>query len=292
MATTVAYPGVGGHVALTSTAGALLTVLDAVLVTGQGWTKPFSSGNVAVYKQPAGSNGFYLRVDDSDTTFARARLYETMSDVNTGTGPTPTDAQLSGGYYIHKKDPGGWIAFAHGGNIHLFTQYDATRTYYFRVTDLISNKPADAYHTNISGQAVNTATISNTGTVTSAATSVNYSHVVRSSSGTGGSVDAGQIHIGLSTTISGDAPSYPDPVSGKLRVGKLRIAEKGSNSVRGYLPGVLLMDHIGSPFADRSTLDGTGPLSGRTFMAVSFGSLGSPTTPQLLIEISDNWGPF
>ncbi|HRH29675.1 MAG TPA: hypothetical protein PKV17_12915, partial [Aquabacterium sp.] len=129
MATTVAYPGVGGHSALTSTAGALLAVLDAVLVTGQGWTKPFSSGNVAVYKQPAGSNGFYLRVDDSGTNFARACLYETMSDVDTGTGQTPTSVQLNGGYYIHKKTPGDWIAFAHGGNFHIFTSYDSVRKY-------------------------------------------------------------------------------------------------------------------------------------------------------------------
>jgi len=289
MATTVAYPGVGGHSALTSTAGALLTVLDAVLVTGQGWTKPFSSGNVAVYKQPVGSNGFYLRVDDSGANFARACLYETMSDVNTGTGQTPTSVQLNGGYYIHKKTPGGWIAFAHGGNLHLFTQYDASRTYYFRVTDLISNKPADAYQTNISGQIADTTTISNTGAVVSASNPVNFSHVVRSASGTGESVEAGQINVSLSTAISSGAPAYPDPVSGKLRVGKFRIAEKASNSVRGYMPGVLLMDHVGSTFTDRSTLDGTGALAGRTFMAVSWGFAGAQ---QILIETSDNWGPF
>lgn len=289
MATTVAYPGIGGHSALTSTAGALLTVLDAVLVTGQGWTKPYAVGNVAVYKQPTGSNGFYLRVDDSNANFARACLYETMSDVNTGTGQTPTSVQLNGGYYIHKKTPGGWIAFARGGNLHLFTQYDASRTYYFRVTDLISNKPADAYQTNISGQIADTATISNTGAVASASNSVNFSHVVRSASGTGESVEAGQINVSLSTTISTSAPAYPDPVSGKLRVGKFRIAEKASNSVRGYMPGVLLMDHNGAPFTDRSTLDGTGALAGRTFMAVSWGFTGAQ---QILIETSDNWGPF
>lgn len=289
MATTVAYPGVGGHVALTSTAGALLAVLDAVLVTGQGWTKPFSSGNVAVYKQPAGSNGFYLRVDDSGANFARACLYETMSDVDTGTGQTPTDAQRSGGYYIHKKTPGGWIAFAHGGNLHLFTQYDASRTNYFRVTDLISNKAVDPYNTNISGQTTDTPTVSNTACVSSFSGAALFSHVVRSAAGTGESVEAGQVNVGLSTTISSGGPAYPDPVSGKLRVGTFRIAEKASNSVRGYIPGVLLMDHNGTQFTDRSTLDGTGALAGRTFMAVSWGFNGGQ---QILIETSDNWGPF
>lgn len=289
MATTVAYPGVGGHVALTSTAGALLTVLDAVLVTGQGWTKPFSSGNVAVYKQPAGSNGFYLRVDDSGANFARACLYETMSDVNTGTGQTPTSVQLNGGYYIHKKTPGGWIAFAHGGNLHIFTQYDASEKSYFRVTDLISNKPTDAYQTNISGDIADNYPATNISTVLNASSSANFSHVVRSASGTGESVEAGQINVGFYAVISGGGPAYPDPVSGTLRVGKFRIAEKASNSVRGYMPGVLLMNHAGSVFTDRSTLDGTGALAGRTFMAVSWGNNGAQ---QILIETSDNWGPF
>lgn len=289
MATTVAYPGVGGHSALTSTAGALLTVLDAVLVTGQGWTKPFSSGNVAVYKQPAGSNGFYLRVDDSGTNFARACLYETMSDVNTGTGQTPTSVQLNGGYYIHKKTPGGWIAFARGGNLHLFTQWDAARTHYFRVTDLIGNKAVDAYNTNISGQIADTTTTSNTACVSSLSGGATFSHVARSVAGTGESVEAGQVNVSLSTIISSGGPAYPDPVSGKLRVGKFRIAEKASSSVRGYIPGVLLIDHNGAPFTDRSTLDGTGALAGRTFMAVSWGFNGAQ---QILIETSDNWGPL
>jgi len=64
---------------------------------GLGWSKVFSSANIAVYRAPdiAGTRMF-LRVDDTDSTRARARGFETMSDVNTGTGPFPTDAQFSG----------------------------------------------------------------------------------------------------------------------------------------------------------------------------------------------------
>lgn len=289
MATTVAYPGVGGHSALTSTAGALLAVLDAVLVTGQGWTKPFSSGNVAVYKQPAGSNGFYLRVDDSGANFARARLYETMSDVNTGTGPTPTDAQLSGGFYIHKTSPGDWIAFAHGGNLYLFTSYSSIRFYLFRVVDIISNKPADAYGTYIHGQPTDSATAGMVSVTSSLSNSSGGGYLVRASQGTGGAIQAAQLSAITNTNLNTLGPSYPDPVSGKLKVSRLRVNEPTATSVRGYHPGLLLEDHSGAAFADRSTLDGSGPLSGRTFMAVSFGSSGAA---QVLIETSDNWGPF
>lgn len=290
MATTVAYPGVGGHSALTSTAGALLAVLDAVLVTGQGWTKPFSSGNVAVYKQPAGSNGFYLRVDDSGTNFARACLYETMSDVDTGTGQTPTSVQLNGGYYIHKKTPGDWIAFAHGGNFHIFTSYDSVRKFWFRVTDLISNKPADAYATYINGQWVDSSSITGVElTLSYSATALSGGYVVRSSNGAGGSVNVAQLGTHSGTELNYLGPVYPDPVSGKLRVARLRVTDPSTASPRGYLPGILLEEHSSAVYADRSTLDGTGHLAGRTFMAVSFGL---SAAKQVLIETSDNWGPL
>jgi hypothetical protein len=69
-----------------------------------GWTKVYSSGNVAVYKSsdPAGS-GMLLRVDDSGTTSARVVGYEAMTDINTGINPFPTAAQISGGGYWPKS---------------------------------------------------------------------------------------------------------------------------------------------------------------------------------------------
>lgn len=287
MATTVAYPGVGGHSALTSTAGALLTVLDAVLVTGQGWTKPFQVGNVAVYKQPVGSNGFYLRVDDSGANFARACLYETMSDVNTGTGQTPTSVQLNGGYYIHKNSPGDWIAFANGGNFHIFTSYSAVRFYWFRVSEIISKKPADGYNTYIYGQEVDSTAASMTTVAVNPTTSVG-GYFVRDASGTGGSTRGSQVvATGISSLNQGAMPAAPDPISGKYLLGKLRIGE-GTTTTRGYEPGVLVENHAGLAFSDRSTLDGTAEVAGRTYMAVTFGTM----SQQILIETSDNWGPF
>lgn len=74
---------------------------------GLGWQKAFASGNVAVYRsQDVSGTRMFLRVDDSGTgaaTYARVRGFETMSDVNTGTGPFPTDAQVSGGLYWPKS---------------------------------------------------------------------------------------------------------------------------------------------------------------------------------------------
>lgn len=61
---------------------------------GAGWGKPFSGTNLAVYQSLASdSTQLYLRVDDTDARYARARGYETMSDVSAGVGPFPTLGQ-------------------------------------------------------------------------------------------------------------------------------------------------------------------------------------------------------
>lgn len=94
---------------LTHGAGGIITVLDAVLVNGYGskaalgWSKPFgTASNVTVYKQPVGTNQRYLRVDAATvgTYHAEARVssYETMTDMNTGTGKVPTTYQNSNGF--------------------------------------------------------------------------------------------------------------------------------------------------------------------------------------------------
>ena len=44
-----------------------------------------------------------MRIDDTPGRYARMRAYESMSDVDTGIGPTPTDTQLAGGLYIPKS---------------------------------------------------------------------------------------------------------------------------------------------------------------------------------------------
>lgn len=96
-----------------NTPGDLINVLDKCLVTGYGslagagWTKPFTGTNLAVFRQGAGSNGMYLRVDDTSSAAgsrsARVVGYEVMSDVNNGTPQSfPTAVQYSGGLYVHE----------------------------------------------------------------------------------------------------------------------------------------------------------------------------------------------
>jgi hypothetical protein len=143
-----------------------------------GWTKVFTGTNKAVYKSSDPmANGHFLRVDDTVALETRVTGYETMSDIDTGTGPFPTTSQLSvagatnpawGGYWSkgvasNTTNGIGWTFF---GDTRLFmygpktyqsqlTMADATRenfgqTHLRGFGDPISLRPSgDVYGTTL-----------------------------------------------------------------------------------------------------------------------------------------------
>lgn len=89
------------------TAGSLITVLDAILVTGEGWTKTYSGTNKAVYTQASGS-GFCMRVVDDGSLAAGAReatvrAAESATDVDTLVDAFPTTTQLADADCVWRK---------------------------------------------------------------------------------------------------------------------------------------------------------------------------------------------
>lgn len=100
-----------------------------------GYSKAVSDTNKAAYRSDdmAGTR-LYVRVDDTTTTYARIRGYETMSDVDTGTGLFPTDAQLSGGGYVYKaiaanSTPRPWKFFSDGRAVYFFIDWASNNDY-------------------------------------------------------------------------------------------------------------------------------------------------------------------
>jgi hypothetical protein len=70
-----------------------------------GWQEVFTGTNVAVFRSTdVRSSGFYLRVDDTGTQFARVVGHESMTDVDTGSNPFPTAEQVAGGGYWFKSN--------------------------------------------------------------------------------------------------------------------------------------------------------------------------------------------
>lgn len=162
-----------GAPVLNGQAGSLLAVLHAVLVTGYGsgptakppagWTRPFSSSGVHVYRNnPLTGSGAYLRVRDDASadmlnlpTLAQAIGYSSMSDIDTGLDRTPPVALHAQGSLIAKAPAVStaarrWIVIATEIGFYLFTQWcghvsnpNALGAYYYG--DLLSAVPGDAY---------------------------------------------------------------------------------------------------------------------------------------------------
>lgn len=92
------------------------------------WEKVYTGTAKAVYRAAAGNRHFLRCVDggyssSSGGGYSRVLGYETMSDVDTGTGPFPTDSQISGGGYWHKAYAGyapNWFAVADARGLKLF----------------------------------------------------------------------------------------------------------------------------------------------------------------------------
>lgn len=125
-----------------------------------GWTKPFSGTNKGAYLPKAQYVQCYLRVLDDSTVptsangrWAKVRGYESMSDVDTGTGPFPTVAQAANALSVMKSSTSNsvarnWWLVGDGGIFYLGTGWSATyATSYsgYSFGDLASLRSGDAF---------------------------------------------------------------------------------------------------------------------------------------------------
>lgn len=269
---------------------------------GAGWTKPFADGtNVAVYKQPAGTNGFYMRVDDNSTAnVARMLGYETMTDVSTGLTPFPTSVQLAGGVHVVKSDAASaavrpWILACNGPMFYLFVDYDNNATWTYgqgtAFGDITSYKAGggDAYGTIILGSTGPSYSLNTLYYLTSTISGlVGGSWMARSYTGSGSAITVGKTSDyskGNNNHVGTAGAPYPSPIDGGLYVAPIWINEPSpTTAVRGELPGVwcplhakpLMQGDVWSPV--------TGALAGKTFEAINLYS-----SAQIFVETSDTW---
>lgn len=288
---------------LSGQVGALIGVLDACLVNGYGskaaagWTKAYSGTNLAAYRQPAGTNQFYLRVDDTNATDARLRGYEAMSDVNTGTGLFPTDVQVSGGLYHNKSNASSsaarpWTLITNGKIVYFVTSYDGTNLSQLSAFgDITSYKSGDAYHTMIMA-ANSSGTAQGVGpAITSGLSNASNGHyMARSYTQTGSSVALGKhsdyVKTGNASAMGTAGMTYPTSPDGALWFAPVWIHESAAGVVRGEMPGFWCPLH-NKPLTSGDTFTGSGAYSGKTFEA--WAANNSSTVSQVFVETSDTW---
>jgi len=316
MAITVITSADAGVPALTNAAGSLIALYDYLLVTRLGWTKPFSGANKAAYKQPAGTNGFYLRVEDTTTNYLAplVRGYETMTDVDTGTGAFPSLAQVANLWHNKGAGTSGsyWYFVSNGKMFHLYVNESngtasgatlntsGTQGTLYTFGDIVSEIPGDPYSTIlVANQSQTTGTGTGGLALTSGwvATSPAYttgSFIARSWTRAGGAkpiVKFTDTHMGGSSSYigAGNIPQFPDPSTNSLRMGRIYVAEQGA--MRGHVPGLWSQHHtintnfVASGLSSNQpyTIQGTGELAGRVFLWIYNGNW------IVMLEISDTW---
>lgn len=247
-----------------------------------GWTKPLTGTNKAAFKAGAG-NQFYLRVQDdapASATTARVRGYETMSDVDTGTGLFPTVAQLANGMFVRKSAAANvttraWVAFADDRTLYLgISTGDTAGVYYgYAFGDFYSLVNSDGFRTMILADITENTGSGANGFATLSYQLINFSghYMARAYTGLGTAVGFGK-HVAFGEMEQGGSTGSGTMVfptaDGGIYLSPFRMDDASTSpakSPRGYLRGMWVSAHSGSGFADGDTFTGTGDLAGKTF---------------------------
>lgn len=270
-----------------------------------GWVEQFAGTNVSAFKPSAvEATGCVLRVDDTGTQNARVRVYEAMTDISAGVGPTPLDAQLSGGLYWPKSAAANttartWRLVADARGFYLAVAPNGSDRYTLLwAGDIASFKSGDPYGYLVTG---NQSDLTSSGAIPEGC--VGYSHrsartgayLVRASTGIGQAIAAQRIgahHNGSTAdTYSGLAGyswgAYPNSANNGLMTNPLEIF---ASSIRGTLPGLLhCAQDMVAAFSTGAVVDGTDDFAGRRLLAIRTGPPGGSSAGTVFIDTTGPW---
>lgn len=232
-----------------------------------GFSKVFSGTNKAAYRaDDVASTRLYLRVDDAtDAQWAYLRGYESMSDVDTGTGLFPS----SGEVYAYKSSfanatAQAWTLIGDSRSFYLFEQSDGTNwpgSVFFG--DLVNYKSGDAYHCGLIGHSAKSAT-SNT-FVTLQTADLTGHFLARAYTQIGAAIAFGKIsHQRMSYLGNNPSLLYPDSVTNGFLCAPVEVWEGASLYPRGQLPGLYCPLHYytAAGLAQGSVIDAVAGLAG------------------------------
>lgn len=232
-----------------------------------GFTKTFSGTNKAVYRaDDIASTRLYLRVDDaSDAQWAYLVGYESMSDVDTGTGAFPS----SGEVYAYKSSAASatqrdWVLIGDSRAFFLFEKSDGTYwpgSIFFG--DLIPYKDTDVYHCALVGHYVKVNTQNTFVTLQTPDLDGHYLARAYTQLGTALKFSKGSHRL---MSYLGNNPTllYPDSVTNGFLASPVEIWEGGGIYPRGLWPGLYCPLHYytAAGLAHGTVIDSVAGLTG------------------------------
>ena len=288
------------------------TITIKVAPVGQ-WEKKYTGTNKAVYRSTdPQASGFCLRVDDTGTIAARVRGYEAMTDVDTGTGPFPTDAQISGGGYQFKSyeataKPVRYDLIADSRTVLIAIAPGVTYSSTAIASpirgfgDMLALRSAgDVFSAALScsaGSNVSDWSSFCAGSFDYSANGGNAVYTARALSGLGGAQRVGRrVYVGDNSATSGadnTLGAFPSAVDGELKTSRCYLHNGDDATPRADIPGVLHIPQTGvvGQLAPRNTLLGAGALAGRTLLCLGSNTSYMHSAPSgiVLVDITGPW---
>jgi len=254
-----------------------------------GFSKAFSGTNKAAYRaDDITGTRLYCWIDDTGTTNARGRGYETMSDVDTGTGLFPTDAQISGGGYVWKSGTASsatrkWTMIADTGMMYFFCDPNDNDSWFGGAVfgDGLSYISPDAYNAQLLVAATASANLP-LYNLTSGAGSTAQHYLARSYTQLGTAVGGYRYSHGRTTQIGDQGQVYPALTGNAFHAWPVDYWE-GTTIARGLMPGLWNPLHDSNP--DHGTIiDDIPQLEGRTIIVQRTGN-----TARAAVDITGPW---
>ncbi len=284
-----------------------------------GFTKTFAGTNKAVYRSnDLSSRRHYFRFLDDGTTSGGAREarlwgYETMSDVDTGTGMYPTVGQYPNGFYCQKSDtadatPRNWVLITDGKTVYHFAYIasnassgditaPSTIMNAFAFGDALEFKPGDAYLSFVTGNST-TNQFSSTQycglfngatSITAATPSTSQATIItaRDFTAVAGARQTQIFASGLNSSIGASTNiSYPHQIDNGFYMVPALLTQASPSLIRGRLPGYFEPLH-GPCFPNTQIVENVQGYTGRKFMML-WGK-NSSLVGACLIDITGPW---
>jgi len=273
-----------------------------------GWSEVFSATGKAVFRSnEATSTRLYLRVDDTGAATtdsyrsALIRGYETMADVDTGTGPFPTVAQSANGLYVTKSftldaTPRNWIIIGDGFEFFLLLAhgYSSTHNIYtsHHFGDPASEMASDPFGCLINGlnaSIYNNYPDSTPSQILNSWGGQNGHFMARSYTQAGGSIQVGKqgnYVAGTGHLGRGNIP-YPAPLNNGIYHSPVTVHEASGNVIRATLKGILQPLHT-QPLGHGALLPANLSPIGRRLFAVAT-AFSNATAGETHFDIDGPW---
>ncbi len=277
--------------ATTAADGTATGTLETRTAPVGGWEKTYTGTNKGVYRQTdITGTRLYLRVDDTPTTYANVTMFESMTDVDTGTAPTNRVWIKSNAANTTTRE---WRLIGDGLMFYLAAYWHSnylTQAGINTFGDINTYKSGDAFHCLLGGNsAVDTNSPGYQNHFSLQNGLDNYCLLARSYSQIGQNVTAGRLGLRNQDYIGYQGFVFPNPTdNGLLLHTPLIVNEPTTNAARGTMPG-LIQPLQSAPLTDGFVVENIPQMPGKRVLLVGLGVAGSGTECRSAFDITGPW---